>query len=739
MLVRAPRVERIATTVAVIATVWFAFVAAWGIFQILGGGHSGAGSAGHAGFSWPIVKWKILYPSSDWYGTAPPDKSTYYCHHPLGTFWYSAIFLSVLGHHDYVVRLPTVLLSIGILPLLYGIGKQHWGTAVGAVSACAYAVVPIAIAFANFDNLETMGIFGSLLFFWGHSRHQATHRPRHLLASVLGAAACCSADWCGYATVAPLLGWGLVRAFVLPKRWTPPYDEQTYARWWALSVTVVVGSLALWIALFYKADRIGDWLASGDVRGGDGTPLKVVLEARKNWIDFSFTPLAIAVGKGAVPILLVRLLVLRRDEELYALSALFGAVVEYVVFKRGADVHIFWPHQFAEYYALAMAQLAATTCAVARLVARAFTTPARSNAVGAWSALVLGLAPSVAMTPDAMRALLVWRRTGGRYDDKGAPIRSDVDLLFVVENVIVPHEPPHATIDVSSSTGWGWEHLWGFGGTARAAPDPETLQPVPSTHPFWVGRASSMSSADQVRVATKAHVQSYGDIWVVDQRTGPGPLDAWPLVEREPNPFEWLVLGGWEPVRAIGRTPDPLRTWEWRVHLGQPSTTPPYAGSDPAESLDDLRIRQNAATYAGAIDRAALLRNQIEAALDRSIATDFERGLRLMGVRVTSGVDPVMEVWWAASGPMPADEAFYVRSSIEARARLSVMPADTTDREMNPVLSIPTKLWHDGFIYRIVVVLNHRIGRERYWGAWAGGGAPRRLDGRPETTLATIR
>jgi hypothetical protein len=343
------------------------------------------------------------------------------------------------------------------------------------------------------------------------------------------------------------------------------------------------------------------------------------------------------------------------------------------------------------------------------------------------------------MTPDAMRALLVWRRTGGRYDDKGAPIRSDVDLLFVVENVIVPHEPPHATIDVSSSTGWGWEHLWGFGGTARAAPDPETLQPVPSTHPFWVGRASSMSSADQVRVATKAHVQSYGDIWVVDQRTGPGPLDAWPLVEREPNPFEWLVLGGWEPVRAIGRTPDPLRTWEWRVHLGQPSTTPPYAGSDPAESLDDLRIRQNAATYAGAIDRAALLRNQIEAALDRSIATDFERGLRLMGVRVTSGVDPVMEVWWAASGPMPADEAFYVRSSIEARARLSVMPADTTDREMNPVLSIPTKLWHDGFIYRIVVVLNHRIGRERYWGAWAGGGAPRRLDGRPETTLATIR
>ena len=50
-----------------------------------------------------------------------------------------------------------------------------------------------------------------------------------------------------------------------------------------------------------------------------------------------------------------------------------------------------------------------------------------------------------------------------------------------------------------------------------------------------------MSGDEQRRIAAAAHVRIYGDIWVVDQREGPSPVDAFSLNEREPNPFEWLL------------------------------------------------------------------------------------------------------------------------------------------------------------------------------------------------------
>ena len=723
--------ERIANAFAIVACVWFAFAAAWGMAQLPGAGHTGAGSVGHTASSWPMVKWGILYPVNDWYSVTAPAKVMYYCHHPFGSFWWSAICLWIFGHHDVVVHLPSVLLSIAIPPLVYGIGKDQWGTIAGAAGACAYAVVPIAIGFANFDNLETIGIFGSLLFFWGQGRYLRDGKRRYLVASLTGCAACCSGDWYGYATVAPLIGWGLVRGFVLPKRASPRFNADRYARWWALSAAVAVCSFALWVALFYRADKIGDWLSSGEMRGGDGTTLKVALESRKTWIDFCFTPLAIALGKAAVPIFLVRFVLQRRDEELYALCALAGALVEYVVFKRGADVHIFWPHPFAEYYALAIAQLTASVGGLSRIVGRWLAPAPRALLASQILALGLGLAPSIAMAPDAARALLVWRRTGGRYDDKGTLIRSDEDLLHVIRDVVFPRKRADWVLDYGSNAGFGWEHAWAFDGGGAATGEPHAGDPPSTTHPFWFARASALGSAEELRVAAKAHVRAYGDIWLVDQRDAQAPLDAWTFEEREPNFFQWLAYGGWEPVRPLGGI-DTLRTWEWRVHLGQPATLPP---DGLGTTLDDLRIQHNAAVYAGASARAAAIEGKIEAQLDRGASTTFEQGVRLLGVRLTHGVQPTAEAWFLAAGPLTNDVTFHVRSTIVGRAKFSLIPVDPTDREMAFPPRLPTKLWRAGFIYMIPVVLNHRIGVERYWGAWGG---LRRLDGEPQTNLVLL-
>src|SRR5258708_3045684 len=151
-----PPVDRVARAVVVIASVWFAFTAVWGIFAIPGGGHIGAGSAGNAMPAEQLLRWKILYPSYGWYTGIPPDKSLYICHHPFGQAYVTAAFLWIFGHHDYVLHLSVALMSAAIPPILYGIAKERWGAALGAVAAAAYVVVPIAVGFSSFTNLETI-------------------------------------------------------------------------------------------------------------------------------------------------------------------------------------------------------------------------------------------------------------------------------------------------------------------------------------------------------------------------------------------------------------------------------------------------------------------------------------------------------------------------------------------------------------------------------------------------------
>src|ERR1700722_7951861 len=127
--------ERVARGAAVVACVWFAFAAAWGCFQIPGGGHNDGSSAAVALQTLPILRWHILYPSSDTFATSLPSPATYYCHHPFGVFYLSAFIIFLLGKHDVVVHLPAILMSIAIPPLLFSIGKKHWGTIAGAAMA----------------------------------------------------------------------------------------------------------------------------------------------------------------------------------------------------------------------------------------------------------------------------------------------------------------------------------------------------------------------------------------------------------------------------------------------------------------------------------------------------------------------------------------------------------------------------------------------------------------------------
>jgi len=715
---------RIANAASVVGCVWFAFCAFWGVARVPGGGHIGAGAAGTTLMAETSLRWHTIYPLFDFYPTTDPYPAGAYCHHPFGMYWLSMLMLRLFGHRDIVVFLPAALQSALMPILLHGVAKRVWGPIAAASAVLGFVFLPIMAGYADFHNLEVMTMFGIVLFFWGYVLHEETGRTRHLLAALLGAFIACSGDWVGYLILCPVLGWGLLRAFVLPQWLTPPFRAQRYHRRWALSVAVAVGTLAFFVALFQRADKIGDWLGSATTRGGhDTTPLSAVLEARKVWIDFSFTPFAIAVGKVSAVVAAVRFLLRRRDEELFSLAVLFGAVVQYVVFRQGADIHIFWPHYFGLYYGLALAQSVATVGWLAERASR------KRPHVATALTLVVALTVPLLVAPDTVRALPIWRETGGRYDDKGTLIRTHGDILFVLEEMVRPRLHRDERVGAHPSATWGWEHPWAAAATSDGADVPD------SVHPFWVGRASGMGAAGLRNASKFSHLRIYGDVLVVDRSDAPGPLDAYDLHEREPNLLQWLFTNSQEPVRTLDPTPDPFATWEWRHHLG---VAPEQLPTGPAETPNQLRILHNVAVSRGDTAEAERIRTLLAASLDRTVEAHWEGGHTLIGIRVTTGVQPRLEMWFEAGGPTAGDTTFSVRSQIVAKNPLSWVPKNDVIREMAYPPALSTALWKKGYLYVLDCVLNHRIGVERYTGRW-NGGPPRRAGAPADVELVTLR
>ena len=174
------------------------------------------------------------------------------------------------------------------------------------------------------------------------------------------------------------------------------------------------------------------------------------------------------------------------------------------------------------------------------------------------------------------------------------------------------------------------------------------------------------------------------------------------------------------------------RTWDRR---------PPCRRASRGRSRR-IRIAHNVAVATGDGAAEQRLRQAIEQALDRTPAASFSQGLKLLGVRVTGSAQPRVESWFEFTGEPPLGELLFgVRSTVVAKDPLSLIPPDPTDREMAAPPSLSTRLWRARFIYVTDAVLNHRLGTERYSGRFRsrdGSPPPERLDGKPQTVLATV-
>ena len=514
----APQIDRIldraALWIGVAACVGFALVAGWGLARPFGTGHYGWTIATLGSDAEAMIKWKI--PASvGYYLNAKPLPSAYYCDHPWGLQWIMVVFVSLFGHHDWAINLPGFVVSGITIALIFSLARQVWGPIPAVAASLGFAVLPITLAYSDFYSLEILVMLGWALFFWGHARMLATGQLRYTVASLGGVFITGIADWQGYIAMAALLAWGMIRAYVLPARWSPPFPRGRYAQWWALSVAIAVATAGMWVWFFLDAGKIAEWLGSATMRRGaaSGT-LSSVLQARRYLIDMTFTPFAIWLGKVALPIALARFFLLRRDEEAYSLSVLLAATFQYVVFKEGADIHVFWPHTFGMYFALAFAQMTATAMAGVRALGRFLpSTETAARGVGLTVALSV-----VACLPDGLREMAFCRMTGGRFGGKS----SDTDSTVVLQH-LEKDWPQDATVVAHSSMGWSRHHMWTVhrvNETTGALPVKGA--PVDEGRPVFLFRRSGITLGDAQRLASSFKLMAYEDIWVIDRRQPPG-------------------------------------------------------------------------------------------------------------------------------------------------------------------------------------------------------------------------
>jgi hypothetical protein len=722
-----PGHERLGRVLAIVAGVWFAAAACWEIAAPFGAGHYAAATAVFTGGE-NMWRFGTLGPITH-IPLGDPSPSDYYCHHPFGIFW-TAAFFSLLGHHDWVCRLPAVLLSACMPVLLYKAGRALWSPFAGGITALAFSVLPITLAYANFFALEVPAMFGMALAIWAYARFVQAGRRRFATLFVIGLTYAAAADWPGFVFAGFVLAALLLRGFLFA-RFFPPLRFARFAATWAVAATSLVLLAAFHLAYFSHLDQLTELLRQGEFRSqGAELPLSQTLLRRRYWILLAFTPLAILIGKLAAPVFLVRVFVFRRELEFLPLALLATATLQYVVFKQGADIHFFWPHYFALYFAYACGALVFLLGVALTRAAHHLQRPALAPAAPLF-ALSLGVFLLGLIIPDGLRALRYARKSGGRFNEKGYIIHSDFDKEAALR-ALAARMPPEATLGLHGSMKQSYWMDWVLERPLSPMHLPRLAAPLRND---FYALDMRFTPGSQLRTfARDFAVHAYGPFLTSDLHRAQTPLTAEAVHAREPNWLTWLFVTANHAEYVT--EPDAWLTWELRVHLQNSENPLPNVAA--ATTAEGLRIAHNAAVATGDGAAAAALRTRLVALLDRAPARAFSDGVELLGVRFEPGASDLLSVYFVAAGALERDVQFGISSHVLSAPFFSLTPKDVLPWDVGMPFALPTSLWRPGFIYRSESELVRRPGRERYVGAFRGAGAPEPLSGAAETPLLTL-
>lgn len=701
------RLERACQLVALVASVVFAVGAFWELADTFGAGHFAASSAactaGENMWQWGTLGALVHH------SLRPPVASEYYCHHPLGLFWISALFMKLFGHHAWACRLPAALQSVAMPPLLYLAGRALWSPVAGAVAAASYAAVPIALGFADMNGLEIPVILGTTLAVWGYARFRQTYLRRFLAAALGGLGYAVCSDWAAIFFAVVSLGATFSSVFLL-RRWTQMGDRRRIAGYWGLAVLVCAIIIGAHLAVFQHLGQINELLSQGKLRStGNDQALAAVLHARKFWIEVSFTSLAIALGKLALPVLAIRTLLARSDLEAQPLAVFTQALLQYLVFKQGADIHVFWPFYFAQYFAFANAALAQTALDLTHALGR-FVVQVRGD-LPSYVCLGFFLLPPVLMFPDALRGLGYAHRSGGRMNENGHHMKPDKDKVAALEWLTQRMAPNTGVILHPGMR----QSLWVDWSMNRPA---ATVNHLPSSAAsgqdrYYVADLRFMGATEQEALVHSFSVTALDTFLTIDRAAPAGEFHALQIVRRAPSWLESYFVSSSYAQREI--VPNPFYEWELRDRFDLAPNEPP---SVEPRSFEEIRIAHNIAVAKADDAARARYEGALSAGCDTSVHHAFPDGNELFCARLEQKPGLLFDVYFRASGPDPNEPELAMHSVVEAAPAGSFVDKDGAIAEVGMPFAIPASRWKRGYIYASITEIVKRIGAEHWYGTF---------------------
>lgn len=696
--------RRLGRALTLLASLWFLAVGLWEIGAPFGAGHYAAASAVTlAGEN--MLRLPTWFPITE-HVLGAASGADCYCHHPFGIFWTAALFVGVLGHHDWVCRLPAVLLSALTPALLWALGRALWGPLAGALAALAFVFTPIALAYANFNALEVPVIFGTLLSSLGYVRFQQTSERRFSLLTLGALVYALNADWAAYVYGAGLVALLSLRSFIPALRPEPSRLRASRNLLLGL-VAVLLITGGFYLFALHELGQLSRLLGQGRARSrGFDLPLLEVLAARRYWLELMFTPLALAVCLLSAPLLAARVIARRCELEAVPLVLLAMAVFQYLVFKQGADVHIFWPHYFAPFFALSVGLLAHGLQELGQRARRRFAlqTPASVLVLGAapWA---LGLMIPLAMARDALTTLVYARKTAGRFNEGGRFMQPDKDKVAMMA-WLARRTRPGQVVGLAPNMRQSLWVPWVLG-----RPVHTSRQPFAAGATTFVTDGRFESASVLRRLARRWRTTVVGPFWIAERASPAGLTGAFSIERRAPEGLERFFVASTHAVHEV--VADAFATWELAAHFD--GTAEPRALPEPRD-LEQQRIAHNFALERGDLARAKELRERLLRALDTRSRTRYADGTSLLGCRYEAGSSDVLSVLFEASGP--ASLGFVMHARVVERMPYSLVPMDELERELGSPPAIPRSSWKPGYLYSSVTELLKRPGTEQFYGSW---------------------
>ena len=547
---------------------------------------------------------------------------------------------------------------------------------------------------------------------WAAVRYRQTGQLRFGVLAVGGFLFIPHTDWTAGLYAICVCGLALLSMAYAPAKAVEKLPWRRTLRIWILCTTAVGLGLLFYLHEFDKLGQINEWLHSAEFRAsGNDAPLRDVLRARRYWLEVMFTELGLVImliGAFVMPLLL---LLKRRFEDWLPVIMLLIWTIHYVHFKNGADIHIYWPQPHAAHFALSLGAISAALLWLWQWLAKHLKRPHISQYAGYTMLGIVGGA-ALLMLPDAIRALNYSRNSGGRFNEHGRLIHQDFDKTAALR-FLAPRVPEHTRVVMDSSMTPNWAQEFALHRPISEAPLGNTSR----SDRFRMLDSRLANPSLLPHLANDGEVTIIGPYWLIDGQATNSPVVAYRLAEREPNWLEWLFVQAHDPMLRV--EPDPLATWEWRMHLGQSPNPLPNV---EAQSVEQLRIVHNEAILLGDVSAAGKYREALGRRFQRVFDDAFPNGSRLIGSRWVPGVLPKLELYFVAAGPVPGWRTFEIWSQVKARASLSWVIPDELTRSQSLRFVLPPALWKPGMIYVSVSEIRKRPGPEQFEGAWASAG-----------------